>query len=182
MEISISHPDTIFKALFLRPGRSERRDALTRLHEICLRHYESGSRDFSIPVIGKECEAQGIIKSRALYNAPSADYRALIEAWAVFAGAKNMGTKAGSEAPKNRTSYVSRILDPVIRARVEELIWERDKLRVQLSLAQAEQQAEDRNTKSETLDHATPAKKPRGRPLKHVSEWTLMFTPNKVPF
>jgi hypothetical protein len=83
------HPDTIFSALFSKPGRSERRDALTRLQQICRQQCESGSRDFSITQIGKECEAQGIIKSRALYNAPSADYRALIDAWAVYSRPRN---------------------------------------------------------------------------------------------
>lgn len=167
------HPDTIFNALFSKPGRSERRDALTRLQQICRQHYESGSRDFSITNIGKECETQGIIKSRALYNAQSADYRALIEAWAVFAASERDGAKGDSEAPKNRNNYVSRILDPAIRARVDDLIWERDSLRVQLSLAEAEKQLSSVKVRNEMLAVVTPAKKPRGRPMKNVSEWIL---------
>jgi hypothetical protein len=64
-------------------------------------------------------------------------------------------------------------LDPVIRARVDELIRERDSLRVQLSLAEAEKQLRGLKVRNEILDEVTPVKRPRGRPLKNVSEWIL---------
>lgn len=61
-------PTELYQALVNKPGsRSERRNCLTGLREICRRHLESGSRDFSLPVIGCQCEAAGLIKARALY-------------------------------------------------------------------------------------------------------------------
>ena len=94
-------------------------------------------------------------------------------AWTVFAASERDGAKGDSEAPKNRNKYVSRILDPVIRARVDELTRERDSLRAQLSLAGAEKRLWDLKARNEKLDDVTPPKKPRGQPLKNVSEWIL---------
>ncbi|SOZ14447.1 Alpha/beta hydrolase fold protein (fragment) [Cupriavidus taiwanensis] len=56
------------------------------MHELCRRQHGAGSRDFSLSAIGRLAEAEGIMKGRALYNAPSAHYRTLIEAWAAYAG------------------------------------------------------------------------------------------------
>lgn len=180
MKVSLVHPDIVYHALSSKPGRSERRNALKRLHEICSRHYQNGSNDFSVPTIGKECESQGILKARALYNASSADYKALIDAWSVF-GANNIrdtkseesAVKSQSEAPKNRNNYVSRIADPVIRAHVLSLIEDRDRLRVMLNLVEAEKHLRDLEVGKQAAFEVTAAKLPRGRPLKNVSEWTL---------
>lgn len=143
-----------------------------RLHAICRQNFEAGSRNFSIPVIGKECEAQGIIKSRALYNAKSADYKTLIDAWAVFSEAENEGAKPDAEAPLSAAKYVFGILDPVINARVLELIRDRDNLKVRVSLLQANNKALEETIKKLPKYDAKPAA-PRGRPLKNVSIWEL---------
>ena len=42
------------------------------------------SKDFSISALGRVCEAEGVMKGRALYNAASADYVRLIEAWSAL--------------------------------------------------------------------------------------------------
>ena len=75
-----NHPDEILDSLLAKGSRAHRRRNLAAVHEICRRQHHTGSRDFSIPVIGKLCEAEGVLKARALYNAASADYRELIAA------------------------------------------------------------------------------------------------------
>jgi hypothetical protein len=67
------HPDAVLAALLDKGGRSNRRANLTKMHELCRRQQAAGSRDFSLPAIGRLAEAEGILKGRALYNAPSAD-------------------------------------------------------------------------------------------------------------
>jgi hypothetical protein len=80
------HPDAVLASLLDKGGRSNRRANLGKMHELCRRRHSAGSRDFPLPAIGRLAEAEGILKGRALYNAPSADYRALVEAWAAYAG------------------------------------------------------------------------------------------------
>lgn len=181
MNSPLIHPDTVYHALSSKPGRSERRNALKRLHEICGNQYQNGVTDFSIATIGKACEIQGILKARVLYNASSADYKALIDAWAVF-GVNNISSgtegetvdvRSAIETQKNRNNDVSRISDPGIRAHVQAIIDDRNRLRVQLSLMNAEKYLRDGEAAKKAALEEAPVKSPRGRPLKHVSEWAL---------
>ena len=80
------HPDAVLDSLLAKGGRSNRRANLAKVHDLCRRQHEAGSRDFSLPAVGRLVESEGIMKGRALYNAQSADYKALIEAWAAYAG------------------------------------------------------------------------------------------------
>jgi len=127
------HPDAVLEALLTKGGRSNRRANLAKLHELCRRQHEAGSRDFSLSAIGRLAEAQGIMKGRALYNAPSADYRALIGAWAVYAG------PPAPKPPKTLVShdYLMRIEDPAIRSIMQAILVERDKLKAQLNVLKA---------------------------------------------
>jgi hypothetical protein len=127
------HPDAVLASLLNKGGRSNRRANLAKMHELCRRHHAVGSRDFSLPAIGRMAEAEGILKGRALYNAPSADYRALIEAWAAYAGPaapKPVKTLASHE-------YLMRIEDPAIRSIMQSIIAERDKLKAQVNVLKA---------------------------------------------
>jgi len=129
-------PDAVLEALLAKGGRSNRRANLAKLHELCRRQHEVGSRDFSLSAIGRRAEAEGIMKGRALYNAPSADYRALIEAWAAYAG------PPAPKPPKTLAShdYLMRIEDPAIRSIMQAIIAERDKLKAQLNVLKANTQ------------------------------------------
>jgi hypothetical protein len=76
------------------------------------------------------------MKGRALYNAQSADYKALIEAWAAY---------AGPPTPKPPTTlasheYLMRIDDPAVRSIMQAIIAERGKLRAQLNVLKANSQ------------------------------------------
>jgi hypothetical protein len=126
------HPDVVLESLVANGGRAQRQGNLAKLHEICRKQYEGGSNDFSLPVIGRQCETQDVLKARALYNAPSAAYRTLIAAWAAYAGPP---APKAPKAPKALSSheYLMRIEDPAIRFIMQAIIAERDKLRAQIN-------------------------------------------------
>ncbi|WP_149135105.1 gamma-mobile-trio protein GmtX [Cupriavidus campinensis] len=130
------HPDAVLGALLAKGGRSNRRANLTKMHDLCRRQHEAGARDFSLPIIGRLAEAEDLIKGRALYNAQSADYRVLIEAWAAYAG------PPAPRPPKVLASheYLMRIEDPAIRSIMQAIIAERDKLKAQLNVLKANAQ------------------------------------------
>src|SRR3546814_8352051 len=143
------HPDAVLEALLAKGGRSNRRANLSKMHELCRKQYEINSRDFSLPAIGRLAEADAIIKGRALYNAQSADYRVLIEAWAAYAGPpvpKPAKILASHE-------YLMRIEDPAIRSIMQAIIAERDKLKAQLNVLKANTQVTvDRRSEEHTSE------------------------------
>ena len=130
------HPDAVLESLLAKGGRAHRRANLAKMHELCRKQHEAGSRDFSLPAIGRLAEAEGIMKGRALYNAQSADYRTLLEVWQAYAGPpapKPVKTLASHE-------YLMRIEDPAIRSIMQAIIAERDKLKAQLNVLKAHTQ------------------------------------------
>lgn len=150
------HPDAVLESLLAKGGRSNRRSNLAKMHELCRKQHEVGSRVFSLPVIGRLAEVEGILKGRALYNAQSADYKALIEAWAAYAG------PPAPKPPKTLASndYLMRIEEPAIRSIMQAIIAERDKLKAQLNVLKA-------NT------HVTVDRRPLGA--------TIMARPSEHP-
>lgn len=130
------HPHVVLESLLGKGGRSNRRANLSKMYELCRKQHEVGNRDFSLSAIGRLAEAEGIIKGRALYNAPSEDYRTLIEAWAAYIG------PSVPKPPKTLASYeyLMRIEDPAIRSIMQAIISERDKLKAQLNVLKANTQ------------------------------------------
>ena len=47
------HPDAVLASLLDKGGRSNRRANLAKMHELCRRQHAAGSRDFSLPAIGR---------------------------------------------------------------------------------------------------------------------------------
>lgn len=127
----VPHPDDVLGALIEGCTREQKRINLKRLHDLCGAHH-AGTKDFSLPVIGKLWEATGGIKARALYNAPSEDYRTLIKAWEQFSGP----VKPRTEEAKLKASheFIARIDDPAIRALVHRALIDRDRLRAEVNL------------------------------------------------
>ena len=124
-----THPDVVLRALLGKGSRAHRRHNLEKVHEICRKQYASGARDFSRSTIGRLCEEENVLKARVLYNAQSADYCAIITAWAAYAGPpapKQPATLASHE-------YLMRIPDPAIRFIMQSIIADRDKLQAQLN-------------------------------------------------
>ncbi|MFT4066679.1 MAG: gamma-mobile-trio protein GmtX [Paraburkholderia sp.] len=133
---TIDHPNIVLDTLLAKGGRAHRIARLTALHEICRRHQESGSRDFSLPTIGRLTETEGILKGRVLYNMQSEDYRLLIPAWATYAGPAT----SQSMKPLASHEYLMRIHAPPIRSVMQTIIGERDKLREEVNLLKASTQ------------------------------------------
>jgi len=131
--VSKNDPDSVLDSLLAKGGRSNKRAHLSQLHELCRKRYQSGSRDFSLPAIGRLAEAEGILLAgRVLYNAQSTDYRALIEAWATYAGPPTPKSPKAHKQPQTY-DWVKRIPDPALRSKVLIIIAERDDLKAQLN-------------------------------------------------
>ncbi|NMF87454.1 gamma-mobile-trio protein GmtX [Aromatoleum petrolei] len=148
------HPDAVLQSLLAKAARSNRRGNLEKMHELCRRQHATGSRDFSLAAIGRLAEAEGIMKGRALYNAQSADYKALIEAWGAYAG------PPAPKPPKTLAShdYLMRIEDPALRSIMQAIIAERDKLKAQLNVLKANTQVTvDRRPLGATVSSAPGA-------------------------
>lgn len=130
------HPQAVLESLLAKGGRSNRRANLEKMYELCRKQHESGFKEFSLAAIGRLAEAEGIMKGRALYNAQSADYCTLIEAWAAYAGPST------PRPAKTLVSheYLMRIEDPAIRSIMQATIMERDKLKAQLNVLKANTQ------------------------------------------
>lgn len=131
--MSKPHPDTVLQSFLDKKPRPQKVKNLQAIHDLCRAEYEAGSRDFTVAAVGKLCEQKGLLKARGLYNAPLADYRALIEAWGVYAG------PAAPKPVKQQATedYVSRIEDPAVRMLVQGVIAERNKLKAQLNTLKA---------------------------------------------
>lgn len=127
------HPDVVLGSLLSKLARAQRQRNLKAVHEICRRQHQAGSSDFSTAAIGKLCEAAGVLKGRALYNAQSADYRALIGAWAAYAGP----TQPKATEVLVSHEYLLRIEDPAIRSLMQAIVVERNKLKAQLNTLKA---------------------------------------------
>lgn len=125
------HPDEVFESLKIASKRSQKIRNLETLHALCSGQFQ-GSKDYSLPVIGKLWEATGGIMARALYNAASEDYRTLISAWEKYAGPHKPA--ASPTVDSKNPAYLSRIDDPAIRSLVQAALIERDKLKAEVNL------------------------------------------------
>lgn len=131
MSKRVPHPDDVLAALLQGCTREQKRENLRGLHDLCAAQH-AGSKDFSFPVIGKLWEATGGIKARALYNAPSEDYRTLIQAWEKHSGPVEV--RVAEPRTKASHDFIARIDDPAIRALVQGALIERDKLQAEVNL------------------------------------------------
>lgn len=134
------HPDTVLDALLAKMPRSNKAANLKALHEICRRQYDTLSesvRDYSLPSIGRLCEARGVFKARVLYNAASADYVALINVWAAYSGPASVKAPKPPKVPTSH-EYLMRVEDPAIRQLMQAAISERDSLRAQVNMLKSQ--------------------------------------------
>jgi hypothetical protein len=125
------HPDDVLQALLKKSARSQKEANLHKLHEVCAAQH-AGSKDFSLRAVGRLWEVAGGIKARALYNAASDDYRTLIKSWTDFSGPVEVLPTPGKES--RRYSFLTRIEDPAVRALVQGVVIERDKLEGEVNL------------------------------------------------
>lgn len=81
----MKHPDEVLEALLIATDSTKRKSKLTAMHALCAAHHQAGELDFSIPGIGRLCEAENILNARGLHNKGSEVYCELIGAWAAYA-------------------------------------------------------------------------------------------------
>lgn len=124
-------PNDVLQALLKKSSRSQKEANLRKLHEVCAVQH-AGSKDFTVPTIGRLWETAGGIKARALYNAASDDYRTLIKAWTDFSGPVKVLPTPDKES--RRYGFLARIEDPAVRALVQGVVIERDKLEGEVNL------------------------------------------------
>lgn len=83
----MNDPETLFQELYISASERKKK-VLKRIHDACKSQYElHKSNDFSVATISKIIENEGP-SERAIHNKTGADYKALILAWAAFAGPK----------------------------------------------------------------------------------------------
>jgi hypothetical protein len=141
MEKTDIHPDEVLNALLEKGYKSNKVANLKAVHAICTEQFNAQNhalRDFTLASIGRLCEAKGVIKGRALYNASSADYVALINAWAAFSGPSSVKPPKREPAVSSSHAYLMRIEDPAIRSIMQAAIQERDKLKQQLNILKSQ--------------------------------------------
>lgn len=144
MDQTSIHPDEVLSAMLEKGPRSQKAANLKALHEICAAQHSlknQAVRDFSLSAIGRACVEKGIFEqARVLYNAASADYVALIKAWAAFSGTSSIKPPKKGVTPPAGHAYLMRIEDPAVRSIMQSIIVERDKLKAQVTLLKSQSQ------------------------------------------
>lgn len=138
MELTTNiHPDLVLEALLTTSRHPTKVKNLNLIHETCLKHHSSGSKDFSLNTIGKMVELQGGPKSKALWNVQSNDYRKLIEAWQAYAGLDRPKLKV-TEKITEQEALARNISDPSVRILIQQIVKERNDLRSELNILKAQ--------------------------------------------
>jgi hypothetical protein len=125
-------PQEIFEALCAKSRSALRLKNLEIIHNLC-QAQSQGSNDFSKSTIGRLSEAAGGISRRALYNAASGDFLILIRAW------EQVAKKGGrpSHFVEISDGLLAKIDDAAIRALVQAVILQRDRLAAEVNLLKA---------------------------------------------
>lgn len=129
------HPQTIYEQLLANAGTLKRKN-LAIIQDICTTLFDAKAVDFSLAAVGRASERAGGVSKKALYNPTSADYQALIRAWADFvtSGQKSVVTPT---KPLAEDSLLLKIPDPAVRALVAAALGERNRLRAELNVLKA---------------------------------------------
>ncbi len=125
--MSVSDPNQFFETI--KPGaRPQKQRNLEIIHQVCAELHRLGSKDFSLATVGRISEERGGMSQRALYNATSNDFKALIRSWEAFSAHKKTEHKSrDKQLPDN--ALLQKIPDPALRALMGVIIAERDRLR-----------------------------------------------------
>ncbi|HDR7623655.1 TPA: hypothetical protein QCX73_003311 [Bacillus mycoides] len=120
-------------AQLLKNASTRKKRSLEIIHNICKEQYERGSKDFSIPTIGRLSIGAKGPSIQTIRNKEGADYRAVMQCWADYANGTTKKTKTKQE---NTTSdeILAGITDPTIRALVGVVLAENRKLKSENSL------------------------------------------------
>ena len=126
-------PQAVFSVLVGRKGRADRHTTLDAIHAACGEIVASGSAVPSLTTMARELEARGILKGRALYNAQSRDYRALVSAWVLAAG---LPSRVGADrrASERAQAKLTGITDLATRAWIKGVLADNDAMHRQIDL------------------------------------------------
>lgn len=81
-----NHPNAVLLELLNKDSfKSNRKQTLRGLHEVCRRHHASGSLDWTPKTIGQLCAEQGVMHEHNLVHKDFADFRQLVKAWDDYA-------------------------------------------------------------------------------------------------
>lgn len=158
------HPDDTLETLLAKQPRRDKAEKLRKLHEICTKHHaqDRAVRDFTLASIGRLCKSQGVFKTeRTLYNAGSADYCTLINAWAIFCGSTSVRVTRQEPKLPPEHRYLLKIEDYAIRGIMQGVVAQRDKFKQQLNILKSQV--------SITIDQ-----RPLGAVLGNVSATTVL--------
>lgn len=129
------HPDAVLEAIAATASHPTKRRNLEIIHQTCQEREKLGSKDFSLKSIGESVEARGGPKVKSLWNAQSADYRKLIEAWEAYAGGPKLRELAKASPAEAITKTIG---DPATRILVEKLVRERNMLRNEVNILKSQ--------------------------------------------
>lgn len=132
-----THPDHVLEAILAVSIHPAKKRNLALIHQICRERHKLGVKDFSLKSVGEASEAQGGIKTKALWNAQSADYRKLIEAWQAYVGPMEPRLRETARTADNNR-LIENIPDPATRIIVEKLVRERNSLRAEINILKAQ--------------------------------------------
>jgi len=133
--MSVIQPDEVLKAL--KDGvRPRKQRNLNIIHEVCAELHRLGSRDFSLATVGRISARHHGVSKGTLYNKSSAEFRALIQAWAAHAG-EAKPELPGSPKPVAEEEFLHRIEDPALRTLMGIIVAERNRLRAGINTLRA---------------------------------------------
>jgi hypothetical protein len=92
---------------------------------------KKGVRVFTVAIVGRECEASGVLKTQTIRNAGGEDYRVLIEAFAREIGASTTNTAANRSTPLEEA--IDEIVDLDVRTRLNMLVAENRRQREEIN-------------------------------------------------
>lgn len=131
------HPDEVLEAILTVSVHPAKKRNLGLIHQICSDRTKVGNKDFSLKSIGEVIELKGGLKAKSLWNAQSADYRKLIEAWQAYVGPMEPDLRETKRASDD-LRLSQNIPDPATRIIVEKLVKERNSLRAELNILKAQ--------------------------------------------
>lgn len=130
------HPDAVLEAMLATNPHPVKRRNLTLIQQVCQERHALGTTNFSLKEVGEAVNARGGLKTKALWNTQSADYRKLIEAWQAYCGASTK--KRAMTKTEAKDTLTRSIADPATRIIVEQAIRERNALRAEVNILKAQ--------------------------------------------
>lgn len=117
----MSDPNEVYKTVREQLKSSRSKKSLDAINAVCKQHHSSGAVDFRIATIAKLGADQGVPSDQTIRNKAGEPYRALIEAWQVFAGKKKKSIK-GRESNSGEYDWVKQVGSATHRYLIQDLI------------------------------------------------------------